>query len=276
MSKSAIETIIEPQSGWTLRQLVEIWHRREVILLLGRRDLSVRYKQTALGVSWALIQPVVLMVVFSVIFGKVAAIPSDGIPYPVFSYSGLLPWLLFAGSMNAVAMSVVNNRTLVTKVYFPRLALPISATAPVLVDFAISFVVLVALMVYYGLIPGWGVLTLPLFALLAWIAAMSVGIWMAALNVYYRDFRYIVPFLTQIWLFLTPVIYPMSLTTEPYRTILTFNPMVGVVEGFRWALIGQGSPDWWSIGVSATISFVILVLGIAFFRRMEQSFSDVI
>lgn len=274
--KRVHETVIRPHSGWRAPNLGEVWLRRDLIWIFGWRDVSVRYKQTALGIAWALIQPIMLMTVFSVVFGRFAQMPSDGHPYPIFSYSGLLPWIFFASSMTAIGSSVVANAQFVTKAYVPRLILPIASCVPPFIDFALAFVVLIGMMFWYGVVPSLAILVLP--ALLLWtsLAALAVGLWVAALNVRYRDFRYILPFAIQILMFLSPVIYPLSIVDGFVKTILSLNPMVGVIEGFRWALLGGAQPDWGTIAVSIGITLLMLVFGLLFFRRMEASFADVI
>jgi lipopolysaccharide transport system permease protein len=252
-----------------------MWLYRELLFFLTWRDIKIRYKQTVLGFAWAILQPVMQMVVFSLFFGKLAKMPSDGIPYPIFSYAGLLPWQFFANAINVSTNSLVTNANMVTKVYFPRLFVPISSVISGLVDFAIAFVVLIFMMIYYKFTPTMGTLMLPLFLLLAFITAMGVSLWMSALNVKYRDIRYIVPFLVQFWLFATPVTYPSNLLSEPWRTLYGLNPMVGVVEGFRWALLGTKPPQG-MILVSAVIAILMLVTGLMYFNRTEKTFADVI
>ena len=266
---------IEPSRGWISLKLRELWEYRELLYFLTWRDIKVRYKQTALGAAWAIIQPFFTMVVFSLFFGKLAKVPSDGIPYPIFSYAALLPWNYFAGSLGQAANSLVNSANLIQKVYFPRLVVPISSVLSGVVDFAIAFVVLLGMMVYYGIHPTSGIWLLPLFLLLALITALGVGMWLSALNVEYRDVRYVVSFLVQFWMFATPVVYPSSLLSEPWRTLYGLNPMVGVVEGFRWALLGTQPPSA-MLGVSALVSLLILVSGAFYFRRMEKTFADVV
>jgi len=267
---------IRPARGWTALDLGELWQYHELLFFLIWRDIKVRYKQTALGASWAVLQPVFSMVVFSLFFGRLAKVPSDGIPYPVFSYCALLPWQLFAYALAESSNSVVANERLISKIYFPRLVIPIAGVLAGLVDFAIAFVVLIFLMLYYGIIPTWTIATLPLFVLLAILTALAAGLWLAALNVQYRDVRYTVGFLTQIWLFLSPVAYPSSLVPARYRLIYGLNPMAGVVEGFRWALIGKTPAPSALLAVSVGVVLLLLVGGLFYFRRMENSFADVI
>lgn len=269
-------TVIEPRQGWVALDLGALWRYRELLYFLTWRDVKVRYKQTTLGASWAVLQPVLTMVIFTVIFGHFAKIPSDNVPYPIFSYTALLPWTFFAYAMTESANSLVGNANLISKVYFPRLVIPIASSLAGILDFAIAFVILLAMMVFYRIAPTPAIVTLPLFLLLALVAALAVGIWLSALNVQYRDVRYTVPFLTQIWLYATPVVYPASLIHGSLRYIFALNPMAGVVEGFRWALLGNGFPDVTSLCISSTVAVLALVGGIFYFRRMEQHFADVV
>jgi lipopolysaccharide transport system permease protein len=256
--------------------LRELWEYRELLYFLAWRDVKIRYKQAALGVTWAVIQPLLTMVIFSVIFGQLAKLPSDGIPYPVFSYAALLPWQLFAGALQRAGTSLVGNSNLITKVYFPRLVIPISAVAAGLVDFGISFVVLLGLMAFYGNTPTWAILTLPLFVLLAALTALAVGLWLSALNVQYRDVQHMIPFLVQAWMYASPVAYSAGLIPGgPWRIIYGLNPLAGVIQGFRWALLGAAPPDE-LMAVSVIIVIVLLVSGLFYFRRMEKTFADVV
>ena len=236
----------------------------------------MRYKQTALGAAWAILQPLLTMIVFTVFFGRLAKIPSDGVPYPLFAYTALLPWQLFAFALAESANSLVGNQNLIKKVYFPRLVMPIASVLTGLVDFAIAFVVLLGLMAYYGIHPTWAIATLPLFVLLAVATALAVGLWLGALNVQFRDVRYTIPFLTQLWLFATPVAYSSSLVPEKWRTLYGLNPMAGVVEGFRWALLGKSGGPGAMLIFSAVAVAVLLFGGLAYFRRMEKSFADLV
>jgi len=267
---------IRPARGWTGLHAGELWQYRELLFFLIWRDIKVRYKQTALGAAWAVIQPVFSMVVFSLFFGRLAKVPSDGIPYPVFSYCALLPWQLFAYALAESSNSVVANERLITKIYFPRLVIPIAAVLAGLVDFAIAFIVLIILMLHYGIVPTWTIATLPLFVLFALLTALAAGLWLSALNVQYRDVRYTVGFLAQIWLFLSPVAYPSSLVPARWRLVYGLNPMAGVVEGFRWALIGKSPAPGALLGVSVVVVLLLLAGGLFCFRRMENSFADVI
>jgi lipopolysaccharide transport system permease protein len=266
---------IEPAHGWVSLKLRELWSYRELLYFLTWRDIKVRYKQTALGAAWAVIQPFFTMVIFSLFFGQLAKMPSDGIPYPIFAYAALLPWNFFANSLTQASNSLVTSANLIQKVYFPRLVVPISSVLSGVVDFAIAFVVLLLMMLYYHIMPTAGIWLLPVFLLLALITALGVGMWLSALAVEYRDVKYVVPFLTQFWMFATPVVYPSSLLHEPWRTIYGLNPMVGVVDGFRWVLLGTKPPGSMLI-VSALVSILILITGTYYFRRMEKTFADVV
>lgn len=269
-------TIIEPQPKWAPLRLRELWAYRELLYFLVWRDLKVRYKQTVLGASWAIIQPFFTMVVFSLFFGKLAGMPSDGIPYPLFSFAALVPWTYFANSLSLSANSLVQNRHLITKVYFPRLVIPVASVLSGIVDFLLASLVLFGIMIYYGIPPGPGVLWLPPLLLLAMVTALGAGLWLSALNVHYRDVQYVVPFLVQFWLFLTPIAYPSSLLAEPWRTIYGLNPMVGVTEGFRWALLGADTAPGIMLPVSAVAALALLTGGLFYFRRMEKSFADTV
>jgi lipopolysaccharide transport system permease protein len=267
---------IEPSRGWVSLRLHELWAYRELLYFLTWRDIKVRYKQTALGAGWAILQPFLTMVVFSIFFGRLAKMPADGLPYPIFSYAALVPWTFFAQGLGHAANSLVGSSNLIKKIYFPRLVVPIAGVISGLVDLGLAVLVLIGMMLYYGLVPSLAALWLPLFVLLALMTALGAGLWLAALNVQYRDVRYVVPFLTQLWLFATPIAYPSSLLQEPWRTVYGLNPMVGVVEGVRWALVGTplGSPA--GLAVSALISGGLLGGGAFYFRRQERSFADVI
>lgn len=274
--EEGVHTHIEPAKGWARINLRELWTYRELLAFLVWRDVKVRYKQTILGAAWAVLQPLLTMMVFSVFFGWLGKLPSDGLPYPLFAYTALLPWQLFAYALSEAGNSLINNQRLITKVYFPRLLVPLAAVLAGLVDFVIAFVVLLGMMVFYGITPGARILILPLLLLLALGAALAAGLWLAALNVIYRDIRYVIPFLIQFWLFLTPIAYPSSMLPEWLRPVYALNPMVGVVEGFRWALLGANA----SIGLLTLVSaLAVLAMGIGglyYFRRMESSFMDVI
>lgn len=268
--------VIQPSRGWLNLKLGEVWEYRELLYFLVWRDVKVRYKQTALGAAWAILQPLMTMLVFSVFFGRLAKVPSDGLPYPVFAFAALLPWQLFAFALTESSNSLVGSQNLITKVYFPRLVIPMAAVLAGLVDFSISFVVLLVLMFAYGITPGVAVVTIPLFLLLAVASALAVGLWLSALNVKYRDVRYAIPFLTQFWLFATPVAYPSSLVPEQWRPLYGLNPMAGVVEGFRWALLGKSDVPGLLLFVSIVAVIGLLVGGVVYFRRMESSFADLV
>jgi lipopolysaccharide transport system permease protein len=269
-------TVIEPSKGWVSLRLGALWRFRELLYFLIWRDVKVRYKQTLLGAAWAILQPLATMVVFSIFFGKLARMPSDGVPYPLFAYVALVPWTFFANGLTLSSNSLVANQTLLRKVFFPRLVIPVSAVASGLLDFAIAFVVLLGLAAKYGIAPTAHVVWIPLLVLLALVTALGVGLWFAALNVLYRDIQYVVPFLVQVWLYATPIVYPSSLVPERWRTLYAINPMVGVVEGFRWALLGTGSAPGPMMLVSSAAAVTILIAGLFFFRRMEKSFSDMV
>lgn len=297
---SSTSVRLQPSRGWVPVRLRELWAYRELLYFLTWRDVLVRYKQTLLGVAWAIIQPFMTMVVFSIFFGRLARVPSDGIPYPIFTFAALVPWTFFANGLTQSSNSLVGSANLIKKVYFPRLVVPIASVLGGLPDFLLSFLVLVGMMLFYGLYPtAASIIWLPLFLLLALITALGVGLWLSALNVQYRDVRYVVPFLTQLWLFATPVAYASSLLEEPWRSLYGLNPMVGVIEGFRWALLsgsaggglsalglealgihlvpmGVGSPPGPMVAVSAAAALVLLFTGTLYFRRMEKSFADVV
>jgi lipopolysaccharide transport system permease protein len=268
--------IIRPSRGWRALNLRELWEYRELVYFLVWRDIKVRYKQTALGASWAVIQPFFTMVVFSLFFGRLAGVPSDDLPYPVFSFAALVPWTFFATGLTMSANSLVQSQELLKRVYFPRLAIPLAPVLGGIVDFAIAFVVLLGMMWFYGIVPGLATLVILPLLLLALVTSLGVGLWLSALNVQYRDIRYAVPFLVQIWLFATPIAYPSSLLDEPWRTVYALNPMVGVVEGFRWALLGADTAPGPMIFVSCVAALGILVGGALYFRRMERTFADVV
>lgn len=267
---------IQPSTGWAPLELGELWRYRELLYFLIWRDVKVRYKQTFLGVGWAILQPVATMIVFSLFFGGLAGVPSDGIPYPLFSFAALVPWTFFAQGLLQSANSLVTNQNLITKVWFPRLAIPVSTVLAGAVDFALAFLVLLGLMLYYGITPTVQVVWLPLLLLLALISSLGVGLWLSALNVQFRDVRYLVPFITQLWLFATPIAYPGSLLEEPWRTLYGINPMAGVVEGFRWALLGTDTAPGPMLAVSTAVALALLASGAFYFRRTERTFADVV
>lgn len=269
-------THIKPTSGWVSLDLRELWEYRDLLYFFVWRDLKVRYKQTILGISWAVIQPFFTMVVFSIFFGRLAQVPSDDIPYPLFSYAALVPWSFFANALTQGSNSLVMNAAMVKKVYFPRLLMPTATILAGAVDFVLAFSVLLAMMLVYGYVPTAQTVWLPLLFLLALVTSLGVGIWLTALNVQFRDVRYAVPFLTQAWLFLTPIAYPSSLLDEPWRTLYGINPMAGVVEGFRWALLGVDTAPGPIILVSAAVALILFSTGVYYFRRMEKRFADII
>ena len=268
--------VIRPTRGWRFLDLRELWAYRELIYFLTWRDIKVRYKQTAIGVAWAVLQPLAMMLVFTLFFGRLAKVPSEGVPYPLFAYSALLPWQLFSRTISESTNSLVTDQRLITRVYFPRIIVPLATTLAALVDFAISVVLLVILMLIYGVSPTATVVWLPLFVLLMLITALGVGFWLSALNVEYRDVMYTVPFLNQFWLFVTPVVYPSSLIPEQWRILYGLNPMAGVVEGFRWALLGVGDGPSPMLAVSTLIAVFLFISGIIWFRYRERTFVDAI
>ena len=269
-------TIIRPSRGWISLNLRDLWEYRELLYFLTWRDVKVRYKQTVLGAAWAIIQPFFTMVVFSVFFGKLAKMPSDNIPYPIFSYAALVPWTFFANGLSQSSTSLVASANLIKKVYFPRLVVPISSVISGAVDFVLAFVVLLGMMLYFGIVPTWNIVWLPLLLLLALVTSLGVGLWLTAMNVQFRDVRYAVPFLVQAWMFATPIAYPSSLLDEPWRTLYGINPMAGVVEGFRWALLGTETAPGPIVLVSALVAVGLLISGAFYFRRMEKTFADVV
>jgi lipopolysaccharide transport system permease protein len=268
--------LVKPSRGWISLRLGDLWRYRELIYFLTWRDVKVRYKQTVLGAAWAIIQPFFTMVVFSLFFGKLAKVPSDGIPYPIFAYAALVPWTFFANGLSQSSNSLVGNANLIKKVYFPRLVVPIASVISGLVDFVLAFLVLIGMMLVYGIFPTINIVWLPFLLLLTLVSALGVGLWLSAMNVQFRDVRYTVPFLTQFWLFATPIAYPSSLLSEPWRTLYGINPMVGVVEGFRWVLLGTDTAPGMIIIVSALVAVALLVSGAFYFRRMEKTFADVV
>ena len=268
--------VIEPRSGLFDLDLEAVWEYRELLYFLVWRHVKVRYKQTAIGVAWVILQPLLTMMVFTVIFSYLVKIPSDGLPYPIFAYTALLPWTYFSQALTRGGGGLVSNANLISKVYFPRLLIPLASVVTPLVDFGLSFVILLGLMVWYGIVPTWGVLALPLFLLLALMTALAASLFLSALNVKYRDVGYVIPFLTQFWMYASPVIYPVSLVPEKWRLLYSLNPMVGVIEGFRWALLGTKSPDFRVIAVSASVVVMLLFGGIVYFKQSERTFADVI
>ena len=274
--------VIEPRPGWRAFDLAELWAYRELLYFLVWRDIKVRYKQTVLGAAWAILQPLATAVVFTLFFGRLAHIASDGLPYPIFSYAGLLVWTFFAQGLTQSSASVVGSANLITKVYFPRLVIPLAAVVAGLLDLAVASPLLLVMMAYYKVWPGVAVVALPLVLLLALLTAVGVGLWLAALNVEYRDVRFVVPFLVQLWLFVTPVIYPASVVAPHLERlgvpgwVLGLNPMAGVVEGFRWAMLGHGAAPVHLIAASAAVALVLCVTGALYFRSVEREFADVV
>lgn len=275
-STAATSIIIEARKGLFHLDLAEVWLYRELLYFLTWREIKVRYKQTVIGAAWAVLQPVLTMLIFTVVFGQFAKIPSDGLPYALFAYTGLLPWEYFAQALGRSGVSLVGDANLISKVYFPRLIIPLATAVTPLVDFCLSFSVLLAMMIWFGAAPGWGVLFLPLFLSLALATALSVSLWLAPLNVRYRDVRHAIPFLIQVWMYASPIAYPVSLVPVEWRLLYSLNPMVGVIEGFRWALLGKDSPDLGIMAVSTGAVLALLAGGLIYFRRMERTFADVI
>ena len=267
---------ITPPARWWEIRFGELWEYRELLYFFVWRDIKIRYKQTAIGAAWAVLQPLLTMIVFTLFFGKLAHIPSEGLPYPIFYYSALLPWMYFAASLQNATNTIVENQRVITKVYFPRLDLPLSSVLSGLVDFGVSFLMFVAMVIYFGIGPSAALLWLPAFLLLALLTALGVGLWLSALNAIYRDVRYVVPFLVQFWLFASPVAYPSSLVPEKWRWLYGLNPMAGVIEGFRWSLTGRGEPPGRLILVSSGVVLVVLLSGVAYFQKMETTIADVV
>jgi lipopolysaccharide transport system permease protein len=270
------EMVIEPTQGWLSLELNDLWRYRELLYFLTWRDIKVRYKQTALGAAWAILQPLLTMVLFSVVFGYFAGLPSEGIPYPVFTLTALLPWQLFSYALTQSSTSLVNDKNLITKIYFPRLVIPLSSVLSALLDFAITLLLLIAMMLIYQIPMTWRLLTLPLFVGFALATAMSVSLWLSALNVQYRDVRYTLPFLTQFWMYATPIAYSATIVPERFRWLYSLNPMTGVVEGFRWALLGTESLTIQPILISILAVLALLLGGVMYFKRMEDNFADVV
>ena len=266
-------TIIKPSKGWLPVDLHELWEYRDLLYFFVWRDIKIRYKQTFLGFAWALIQPLLAMIIFTLFFGNLAKIPSDGIPYPIFTYAALLPWTLFSESLTRSTNSMVTNANIIQKVYFPRVALPISSVLSPLLDFGIAFTILILMMVYYSIMPTTNIILLPAFILLAVITSLGIGLWTSALNAMYRDFQYVIPFIIQIWMYASPVVYPVSMIPEKYQFLYGLNPMAGVIEGFRWVVLGADAPKSVII-VSVAISILILVSGAFFFQHMQKTFAD--
>lgn len=269
-------TVIEPKKGWLPLDLKEIWKYRELLYFLTKREIQVRYKQTVLGGLWAIIQPFFTMIVFTLFFGRLAKMPSDGVPYPIFVYSGLLPWTYFANALSNSGNSLVGSANLISKVYFPRIIIPGSSSLAGLLDFFVAMTVLAAMMIYYQFVPGTGILLFPFLVGLTFLCAVGVGLWLSALNVQYRDIRYVIPFLIQLWMFISPVIYPVSMVPEKYRWTLALNPMGGLIKAYRASLLGHQPIDWFLLGISTSIIIIIFTSGMYYFRRMEKTFADVV
>ena len=274
--KTIRRSVISPSKGWLSLNLKEVWEYRELLGILAWRDVSVRYKQSIVGIGWAVIQPLLTMLIFTIIFGMFAKLPSDGLPYPIFSYCALLPWTYFARSLGDSSDSLVGSSHLITKVYFPRLILPISKVFSGLIDFAIAFAILLGMMAWYRIAPTKGLLALPLFIGIAMLAALGVGTWFTALNVRYRDVKFVVPFLIQFWMYASPVAYSTSIIPEKWQWIYGLNPMVGVIEGFRWAMLGKAAPSITLLLIPSLIIFAILISGLYYFKKMEKTFADII
>ena len=268
--------VIEPRRGLFHLDLAAIWHHRVLLYFIVWRDLKIRYKQSVIGIGWVVLQPLVTMAIFTLIFGHFAKLPSDGMPYSIFAYCALLPWNYFAVALSRCIASVVGDAHLVSKVYFPRLIRPIAGTISGLVDFAVSFVLLLGMVIWHDIGLTWRIITLPIFLGLAQATALAVGLWLSALNVRYRDVGHTIPFITQIWMFLSPVVYPVSMIPEKFRLIYGLNPMAGVIEGFRWALLGKDTPDLVVLAVSFAVVLLLLLGGLVFFRNMESTFADVV
>jgi lipopolysaccharide transport system permease protein len=268
--------VIQPPRGLGSLDVAALWEYRELLYFLVWRDVKVRYKQTFIGASWAIFQPAMTMAIFTVVFGNFAKIPSDGMPYAVFAYTALLPWTYFSTALSRSGTGLVSNANLITKVYFPRLIVPLASVIAPAVDFLFAFLLLLGLMAWFGIVPTWGILVLPLFFLLAMITALAIGLWLAPLNARYRDVGHTIPFVTQFWMFASPVVYPVSMIPESWRLLYSLNPMVGVIEGFRWALLGKGDTDFSPMLVSVAVVLVLLVGGVIFFKRMERTLADVI
>jgi lipopolysaccharide transport system permease protein len=272
----APRVVIEPATGWTTIDLREIWRYSELLYFLTWRDIKVRYKQTVIGAAWAVLQPFLTMVVFSIIFGRLMNVSSGAVPYPVFSFTALLPWTFFSTAISRSGTSLVLSANLISRVYFPRLIVPLAAVLGATVDFAIAFVILLGMLLFYGIVPGIAILALPFFIVVAILTAFGVGFWLSALNVKYRDVAYVIPFLTQFWLFVTPVVYSSSIVPQQWRLLYGLNPLAGVIEGFRWALLGQGSAPSGLIAISLVTVVALLVTGLVYFHHVENEFADVV
>ena len=275
--KEAMPVIyLKPTKGWLPVDFNELWRYRELIYFLTWRDIKVRYKQAVLGIAWALLQPLLTVLILTVVFGILLQTPSQGLPYPLFAISALLPWQLFANALQRSSISLVGNANLITKIFFPRLAIPLSSVMAALVDFGVSFFVLIGMMVYYRYMPGWNILLLPVIILFALLTALSVGLWLSAINVQYRDVQHMVPFIVQVWMYASPIVYPIDIIPEGiWRTLYGLNPMVGVIQSYRWALLGGDQPDATML-ISIVVVIILLVSGVYYFRRMEKTFADIV
>jgi lipopolysaccharide transport system permease protein len=276
-AKPDLKTIlIKPSKGWAALDLKDLWIYRELVYFMTWRDLKVRYKQTLLGASWAILQPFLTMVVFSIFFGGLAQVPSDNVPYPIFSYTALLPWTLFTKALLDASKSLVSSSHIITKIYFPRIILPLATILAGIVDFFIAFIVLIGMMVFYHIMPTSNIWTLPLFLLLALVTALGVGLWLSALNVLYRDINYATHFITQFWMFVTPIAYSSTMIPDKWKLIYSLNPMAGVVNGFRWALLGIGEGPGLDLMVSVAVAIILLISGLIYFKRTERQFADMV
>jgi lipopolysaccharide transport system permease protein len=274
MTRQAV--VLEPSKGLFHVGFATLWEYRELLYFLVWRDIKVRYKQTAIGAIWAVLQPLLTMMIFALIFGRFAKMPSDNVPYPIFAFAGLLPWTYFSQAISRSGMSLVADANLIRKIYFPRLAIPISSVISPLIDFALSFVILLVMMVWYHVRPNWAVLWMPAFLALAFLAALGTSFWLSALNVRYRDVGHAIPFLVQFWMYASPIVYPMSIVPKAWRPFYSLNPIAGVAEGFRWGLLGKQTPDLQGIAIGTVVVFVLLISGLVFFKRMERTFADVV
>ena len=275
-AKQSPTIYLRPSKGWLSIDFKELWRYRELIFFLTWRDIKVRYKQAVLGIAWAILQPLLTTLIFTVIFGVLLGTPSQDLPYPLFSLTALLPWQLFSTALQRSSVSLVGNANLITKIYFPRLAIPLSSVFAALVDFGVSFGVLLLVMAYYRYWPGWNILWLLPIVLLALLTALAVGLWLSALNVQYRDIQHMVPFLIQVWMYASPIVYPIDTIPEGlWRSLYGLNPMVGVIQGFRWALLGADPPDI-TMAISVIVVLVLLISGLYYFRRMEKTFADIV
>ncbi len=269
------QTVIEPVKGWFALDLAEIWRYRDLLYLLAQRDISTRFRQSVIGYGWAILRPLMTAAIFTLVFSVFVKVETE-IPYPLFAFAGLMPWLYFANSLTGVTTSVVGGSSLLTKVYFPRLVLPLAKVGVGLVELGLQFIVMFGLLAIYQFSPGPELLLVPVFVLITVVTALAFGIWLTALNVKYRDIGMAVPFLIQIWMYLCPIVYPLDVVPQEYRSLYALNPMVGVVEGFRWSLLGTAPPDWPMVGISLVVMLIVLVSGIAYFRKVETTFADII